>query len=98
MNTRERLEKFHAMVKQGAGTEELSLFVEANKGDKRFTSLVDLRRAFLTAFKAELMDQIEDSREDQELIEHEMQEHTLEVMNFAAESAKKRARRIAAVV
>ena len=95
MNTRERLEQFQEMVRQGKPPEELKSFVGQNNSDKRFVSLVNLRSAFMESFKQELEKSIARSNTElAERIEYEMQEYGLDVMQYAKESAQARAKQL----
>lgn len=50
MNTQDRLKRFHNLLKEGR-SEEAEMFVEENQADKRFVSLINLRRDFLVGLK-----------------------------------------------
>lgn len=50
MNTQDRLKRFHNLIKEGR-KEEAEIFVEENQADKRFVSLIDLRKEFLVGLK-----------------------------------------------
>jgi hypothetical protein len=53
MDTRERLQVYQELVK-AKKMGEAEKFVSENQMDKRFTSLVDVRKAFLAGFREEL--------------------------------------------
>jgi hypothetical protein len=90
MDTRERLLKFQELSKTASST-EVDKFIDDNRDDKRFISLVDLRTAFLSGFKKEIEERLFESQQQDEndprSVDFERQSAYLDVIRYAAEQA-----------